>query len=75
GNYRHRPAATATATATRCKTHGHKLDRKPTSFVALASPTRFAHEKQARVVVHPQRLQPAATLRPLPVPPPFTLPK
>ncbi|SJX60937.1 uncharacterized protein SRS1_12163 [Sporisorium reilianum f. sp. reilianum] len=65
GSFRHRPAA-------RAKTHVQpRLERKQSS-VALASPTRWAHERQANVVVHPERPQPAATLRPLPVPPPFT---
>lgn len=45
--------------------------------VALASPTRFTHSKSARVYVEPEKPQPIATggSRPLPVPPPFTLPQ
>lgn len=72
GNYRHRPAAA------RAKTQvgptRQTLERKPTS-VPLASPTRFTHEKAPRAVVHPERPQPAASLRRLPVPPPFNLHK
>ncbi|TKY85255.1 hypothetical protein EX895_006335 [Sporisorium graminicola] len=72
GSYRHRPAAARAKTQLQPRS---ALERKHSS-VALASPTRFTGDNTApRVVVHPERPQPAATLRPLPVPPPFTLPK
>ncbi|KAJ9479853.1 hypothetical protein PHBOTO_003327 [Pseudozyma hubeiensis] len=65
GTYRHRPSA-----AVRSKTH-HNRDS-----TALGSPTRFTHESH-RIPINPEKPQPAKTAdkRPLPVPPPFSLPK
>lgn len=77
GSYRHRsPDAHPRSKST------HNRAQRHTNSVPLASPTRFTHEKQPRLVVHPQKPQPAqspssssSSFRPLPVPPPFTLPK
>lgn len=81
GGYRHKqPSASRSKTQREHKKAGG-LNRKSTvigSSVGLASPTRFAHERAARAVVHPEKPPQAAfmgTVRPLPVPPPFTLPK
>ncbi|GAC98971.1 hypothetical protein PHSY_006568 [Pseudozyma hubeiensis SY62] len=65
GTYRHRPSS-----AVRSKTH-HNRDS-----TALGSPTRFTHETH-RIPVNPEKPQPAKTSdkRPLPIPPPFSLPK
>ncbi|GAC72913.1 hypothetical protein PANT_7c00333 [Moesziomyces antarcticus T-34] len=69
GGYRHRhPDAHRSRTQVRPT---KPLERKST--VALASPTRFSHDKNPALVVHPEK--PQAAFRPLPVPPPFTLPK
>ncbi|GAK62749.1 uncharacterized protein PAN0_002c0951 [Moesziomyces antarcticus] len=69
GGYRHRhPDAHRSRTQVR---PNKPLERKST--VALASPTRFSHDKNPALVVHPEK--PQAAFRPLPVPPPFTLPK
>ena len=85
GGYRHRQADSAhrskTTLHSRTDERGeHAVVRKSTvvGSVGLASPTRFTHETSGRVVVHPARPEAAAAgvgFRPLPVPPPFNLPK
>ena len=68
GAYRHR-SPTSTHRAKTLHPHAPLKSQRTQSSVALASPTRFTHD--TAVVAHPQTPQPAATLRPLPVPPPF----
>ncbi|SPO22854.1 uncharacterized protein UTRI_01532 [Ustilago trichophora] len=83
GTYRGRQAE-AHRSKTQIRPEHHKsksttLERKNTTSVGLASPTRFTHHVPAKLVINPTKPELAATsgasFRPLPVPPPFGLPK
>ncbi|KAJ1033727.1 hypothetical protein NDA13_001707 [Ustilago tritici] len=69
GGYKGRKADATQRSKTQVVRQGRRVER--VASVALASPTRFTHERCAKLVVAPERPEAALAARPLPVPPSF----
>ncbi|SAM75204.1 uncharacterized protein UBRO_01315 [Ustilago bromivora] len=70
GGYKGRKADATQRSKTQVVMQGRRVER--VASVALASPTRFTHERCAKLVVAPERPEAALAARPLPVPPSFS---
>ncbi|CCF54989.1 uncharacterized protein UHO2_02280 [Ustilago hordei] len=70
GGYKGRKADATQRSRTQVVRQSRRVER--VASVALASPTRFTHERCAKLVVAPERPEAALAARPLPVPPSFS---